>query len=1241
MHCLGHFYRSPCWDISRNDKLHRLKLLFFQLFQSSNGTYLDGTKIVQRTEVLEGDLIGMGKFSSCSFDCHRHWASNWLLKVAAIRSLKQKFDDAVFNSPNIKLRCVVLGCNPDLYQIDSPKPDFLIFKASVMNEVVLIDSEDEQENEKASNNDNNDNNDDEDEAENVPESDIDKILDDIVADSGITNGHLVDDVEVINVSSDEETAVDKKWKVRLSQAKSPSPQRLSAELKLPKPIERSPLPTPAQSSPSSSIESWNEQIRGCEVRVALLSSKEVDEHIKRSKKVDESSEVKNDKVTAKVKRPERVLPSHQQKFVNYVETRKKLNGLIDSDTDDELPTPKKAKVIEPKAPSIDSSDDLECIRYEKSSKILIRRKSTSEKVTEERCKSSSPGPSGNISTNKKPEAAKELQKKPMPKRRMTICGSDDNVLTSSVHRKPVPIIEAPRMPKRRRSVVPQEQNAPKRRPSMSADMFNIASNLRREQPQRNYPIDEFFSSEDKEQRKKERNEKLRQVAEEKAEQKRKQELEKCNEAKADRVAVKPKVKITLKNRGEFLTNLPTPEVAKPVKNPFAPVSAKPPQKDEIANSERVLSILGSFRKAHVKRTVRAATVDNDGICNNLEFYKDYVSDVDVSLPIASVRCAQSIAGQSFGFYNPIQKSQQSQPPVLPSSAKKQESPMDLVPTLADFVEPKLHSILKFSKQTKPVRPKLNVRFPEDDSLQQIRIIKKEFPPLPDSADDDDQMNPSWSHEVVDENEAEHETPKQNHLRHPSISFDEYRHKSNNANAPAETSRPPKNVLPVGMIRPLLQIEEQTVGRLLIWDPQWLEMPKYSKPETFIIKPLQSSYKNLEEYRTILQPIIELDLLAKVTNCYMKFNEKEWKSLTLESVQRVNGVSRLTFIFDEFVRDYRQGSLLLLESRNHEKQQSERFFGYIASKSGQIIVVDTMCNPSYFRLVTIVKSLQIMYVRAELKSMIAIMNLTENNLVKNILDPSTIKTCDNYVPGPYMENPISPLNDMQLKIIRQIAREKTGILVIEGGPGTGKTKVIVASVLHIFIMAKKENRPIPNVLVCAMSNSCVDEIATALQPLCRHLEITLLRTGNPEKSNEAVLSFSLNHQAHFNRGDRSYTEAKKHFVATAKVILSTVNSSSELIDYGKKFEVCFIDEASQCTEAEILIPLQLKFNMMVLVGDKNQLQPAVTSLALKGFEYDKSLFERISNTFKTVINKPVLALKVQFRMHPEIFKFPNE
>lgn len=86
-----------------------------------------------------------------------------------------------------------------------------------------------------------------------------------------------------------------------------------------------------------------------------------------------------------------------------------------------------------------------------------------------------------------------------------------------------------------------------------------------------------------------------------------------------------------------------------------------------------------------------------------------------------------------------------------------------------------------------------------------------------------------------------------------------------------------------------------------------------------------------------------------------------------------------------------------------------------------------------------------------------------------------------------------------------------------------------------------------------------------------------------------------------------------------------------------FDVVIIDEASQAVEPAALIPLQwLKPDgLIVLVGDSKQLAPTVISRAAVKAHYTQSLFERLQKA-----GLPSFMLQEQYRMHPEIVRFPS-
>uniref|UniRef100_A0A0E0M2X1 Uncharacterized protein n=1 Tax=Oryza punctata TaxID=4537 RepID=A0A0E0M2X1_ORYPU len=87
-----------------------------------------------------------------------------------------------------------------------------------------------------------------------------------------------------------------------------------------------------------------------------------------------------------------------------------------------------------------------------------------------------------------------------------------------------------------------------------------------------------------------------------------------------------------------------------------------------------------------------------------------------------------------------------------------------------------------------------------------------------------------------------------------------------------------------------------------------------------------------------------------------------------------------------------------------------------------------------------------------------------------------------------------------------------------------------------------------------------------------------------------------------------------------------------------FDVVVIDEAAQALEPATLIPLQLlksKGTKCIMVGDPKQLPATVMSGLASKFLYECSMFERLQRA-----GYPVIMLTKQYRMHPEISRFPS-
>ena len=112
-----------------------------------------------------------------------------------------------------------------------------------------------------------------------------------------------------------------------------------------------------------------------------------------------------------------------------------------------------------------------------------------------------------------------------------------------------------------------------------------------------------------------------------------------------------------------------------------------------------------------------------------------------------------------------------------------------------------------------------------------------------------------------------------------------------------------------------------------------------------------------------------------------------------------------------------------------------------------------------------------------------------------------------------------------------------------------------------------------------------------------------------------------------------------FVDQAEIVFTTLASSARDVfrrQLTHGFDTVLVDEAAQASETQTLVPFLLGAERCVLVGDPRQLPSTVLSGAAQEAKLQRSLFERFSK-----LGARIVLLSVQYRMHPEIRRFPSE
>ncbi len=225
-----------------------------------------------------------------------------------------------------------------------------------------------------------------------------------------------------------------------------------------------------------------------------------------------------------------------------------------------------------------------------------------------------------------------------------------------------------------------------------------------------------------------------------------------------------------------------------------------------------------------------------------------------------------------------------------------------------------------------------------------------------------------------------------------------------------------------------------------------------------------------------------------------------------------------------------------------------------------------------------------------------------------------------------------------------------------------------------------------ILVCGPSNISVDNIVERLAP---H-KVPMIRLGHPARLLPSVLNHSLDvltqtseaaeivkdvrkemdaKQASIKKTRngrerraiytdmkdlrKEYREREKQCVNTlvggSEVVLATLHGAGGFQLRNEQFDVVIIDEASQALEAQCWIPL-LSAKKVILAGDHLQLPPTIKStpptpksktdkpITKATPSLETTLFDRLLTLHGPSIKR---MLKIQYRMHEKIMRFPSD
>lgn len=243
-----------------------------------------------------------------------------------------------------------------------------------------------------------------------------------------------------------------------------------------------------------------------------------------------------------------------------------------------------------------------------------------------------------------------------------------------------------------------------------------------------------------------------------------------------------------------------------------------------------------------------------------------------------------------------------------------------------------------------------------------------------------------------------------------------------------------------------------------------------------------------------------------------------------------------------------------------------------------------------------------------------------------------------------------LNHSQVSAVKSVLQKPLSL--VQGPPGTGKTVTSASVVYHLSKMNPGQ------VLVCAPSNVAVDQLTEKIH--LTGLKVVRVQAKSREAIDSSVQYLTLHQQVANNdthpdlqkliqlkaeQGELSSTDERRYksltrlcereILTAADVILCTCVGAGDPRLAKMKFRTVLIDEATQATEPECMIPLTLGVKQVVMVGDHQQLGPTIMNKKAARAGLTQSMFERLV----LLGNRPI-RLQVQYRMHPCLSEFPS-
>ncbi|XP_063697772.1 uncharacterized protein LOC134828717 [Culicoides brevitarsis] len=286
--------------------------------------------------------------------------------------------------------------------------------------------------------------------------------------------------------------------------------------------------------------------------------------------------------------------------------------------------------------------------------------------------------------------------------------------------------------------------------------------------------------------------------------------------------------------------------------------------------------------------------------------------------------------------------------------------------------------------------------------------------------------------------------------------------------------------------------------VLSWNVDWIgaeDAPIVDNQKTLL--GVSNTYPSYGHYVNVMVPLLKLELFHSIVEAYPrkiikpptkailinnngdynnKFNNNKLISI---QVKILSEISR-----ENFFTNIRQGTLIVITTL-----AKEQFFGYITRVIDHNMkkITLSILVPYKFPFAQILNHqidiCFVEYIKVEMETFLMLKDLPQSPLLNLVLKPNLISYNKN-VSKPKKIHGKEKLNEHQFMAMSQVTvnidqnGSKPHVFLIEGPPGTGKSRLI-ASIIMQFVRSTENKNKNLRILVCAPSNNAVDVLTEKL------------------------------------------------------------------------------------------------------------------------------------------------------------------